>query len=314
MQKRINVDHADGYTNSRSRNEVANSREQIRIKKNGVEKELSLIAIPVITSFKEIVPASHFDTAMHGLRAESCVDYLTEVCAPEMHLKLLPQFFLFDQLLSIPASTLKRGCASMHFEVGNLRRQALRWVKYDLGCKRSAVFLRYLVGSQDAGGDACREGLPRICSKLQDVTMRMLERRIGRNCMVEAVYTGSFCEQVYAAMWRYQVGQLDYVTQHVRNSAGRRNCLNAKVTVQGQRHQFVLTVGFFSGDQPITGRNYMLRSRPSEDAIRCLHRVKDRIEAAGICAVVQDHFMPWDDGFGKSNWNGCDILPFAIPI
>ena len=278
------------------------------------QNELSLIAVPVITSFKEIVPASHFEAAMHDLSAASCVSYLAEVCGPHMHLKLLPQFFLFDHLMSIPASTLKQECVSMHSEIGNTPREIPTRVMSEYGFKRSTVFLRYLVGSQDAGGEGHQPGSPKICSALQEVTMRVLERRIGRKCLVDAVYTGAFCEPVYAGMWRYQVEQLDYVSQHVWNSAGRRSRIRAKVALQGQRHQFVLRVGFFSGNQPIIGRSYLLRSRPSEDAIRCLYRVKSRIEAAGICTLVQDDFMPWDERLGNANKGGYKILPFATPI
>ena len=45
-------------------------------------------------------------------------------------------------------------------------------------------------------------------------------------------------------------------------------------------NQFGLTVGFFLGSRLINGRNYLLRTRPEENAMRCLHRVKSRIEAS----------------------------------
>lgn len=202
----------------------------------------------------------------------------------------------------------------MHSEIGNVPRVVPTRGMSEYGFKRSTVFLRYLVGSQGVGGDGYRLGSPKICSKLQEVTARVLERRLGRKCMVDAVYTGSFRESVYSGMWRYQVEQLDCISQHVRNSAGQKNRLSAKVALQGQRDQFVLRVGFFSSGQPIIGRSYLLRSRPSEDAIRCLCRVKSRIEAADICTLVQDDFMPWDESLGKANTRGTGTLPFAIPI
>jgi len=306
--------NADRYVNSCSSNTVASLHGQIGIRKNANEKGLSLIAIPVIASFKEIVPESHFEAAMHDLSPESCVNYLTEVCAPQLHLKLLPQFFLFDHLMSIPGATLKRGYVAMHSEIGCGRAPAPARAMSEYGFRRSAVFLRYLVGSQDSGGEKSRLGSPSICAELQEITMHMLERRVGRKCMVNAFYSDSFCEPVYAGMWRYQVGKLDYISQHVWNSASRKSRLSARVALQGKRHQFVLRVGFFADDLPIIGRHYMLRSRPSEDAIRCLYRVKSRIEATGICTLVYDDFIPWDDGFGNAHRKGHGVLPFAIPI
>jgi len=268
---------------------VGASRERVRFLKSGVETELSLIAIPVVVSFKEMVPTSHIETALYDFDcAGNCANYLAEVGGYKGQPKFFPQLFLFDQLMAAPISAVKKEVISLHAEIDNARKKWPSWASGERSFKRSSAFLRYLVGCQIAEETQSRNGQLRFCAMLEEIMMRVLERRIGQTCEVDIIDTGSFFESLYAGMWRYQVKRLDYLIRHVWNSTIHKGSLCAKVNLQGQRRQFELRVGFFRGDRPVDGHGYLFRTRPAEDTMRCLQRIKSRIEASGICTIVDD--------------------------
>ena len=253
-----------------------------------VTPETRLIAIPIIASFNEMVPTSHIETALCDFDcAGNCANYLAEVGGYKGQPKFFPQLFLFDQLIAVPISAVKKEVISSHAEIDNAKKWP-SWASGEQSFKRSSAFLRYLVGCQGTEETQSRNGQRRFCAMFEETMTRMLERRIGRTCEVDIIYTGSFFESLYTGMWRYQMKRLDYLIWHVWNSTVHKRSLCAKVNLQRHRRQFGFQVSFFRGDRPVDGHGYLFRTRPAEDTMRCLQRVKSRIEASGIYTIVDD--------------------------
>lgn len=280
------------------------------------EKELSLLAIPIIVKFKEIVPATHFDSAiLEFTRAGGDGSYLREMGEHVAQLKLLPKLLSFDELMAIPISHLKRVCQSLCAENEGEKNIILTWEKPSQGHnKRTNVFLRYLVGWH--GTTQSEEWFEQAiaCARLQESMMRILKRNIERECTVGVNYKSSFYDALYTGMWHYQIERLDCLARNVMNSVVRACGLRAEVGLQGDGRQFGLTVSFFLKDRLIDGRNYLLRLRPGENAFRCLNRVKNRIQAIGIFAIAQDKFVPLGSEYKKADNKLRGIPSLTMPV
>ncbi len=280
------------------------------------EKELSLLVIPIIVKFKEIVPATHFDSAiLEFTRDGGDGSYLREMGEHVAQLKLLPKLFSFDELMAIPISHLKRVCQSLCAENEGEKNSIWTWEKPSQGHnKRTNVFLRYLVGWH--GTTQSEEWFEQAiaCARLQESMMRILKRNIERECTVGVNYKSSFYDALYTGMWHYQIERLDCLARNVMNSVVRACGLRAEVGLQGDGRQFGLTVSFFLKDRLIDGRNYLLRLRPGENAFRCLHRVKSKIEASGISTIAQDKLNPSSEECKKRSGSVRDMPAIVIPI
>ena len=86
--------------------------------------------------------------------------------------------------------------------------------------------------------------------RLQDLTSEAIKRYLGLPCRVQALYMGSFYEDLYAGMWLYQETRLDQLARASCAQTRRKKRLEARVVTYGRRHRFEMWLGFFAGNQP----------------------------------------------------------------
>lgn len=289
--------------------------ERMRIQRDGVDIDISLFSVAVITTFDEAVPVSQFETALEGLMwSTELGQYLREKCAQASNLTILPRFFRIDEIDSVPLSAVRRSAFSLAGASGDAQSASHPFLKMTGSLKRSAAFLRYLIGHQNVTEQASpHDGQRKTCDKIKALTLQLMNQRIGQ-CTVDAFYTGAFYEPLYAGMWSYQETRLDQISRQAWNLTAACHDLEAKIVTHGCRDRFVIRLGFFANDDLLGGRTYVLNARPGEEAGACLERITKRIAAAGISACVNEKFIPMERGFDLGKRRGAEPSLIAIPI
>jgi hypothetical protein len=293
--------------------EVASER--VVIYRDGVRAELSLFAIPIITTFEQNVPESQFESAvsdLDGLRG----------LAPKMkdgrlklaQARLVPKLFRLDDLNIMPLSILREHGINFGMGAVNGGSEWHPYITQNRSLKRSTAFLRFLVGqrqvSEHEASVANEDG---VSERLQCLTSQAIKRYLGLPCRVQAFDMGSFYEGLYAGMWLYQETRLDQLARATCEQTRRDKPLEARVVTYGRRHRCEVWLGFFAGDQVIGGHAYRLRLRPSEDPSGCVSRITSRLEAAGIKANALTE-VPEERGFGRRIGRKVENSMVTIPI
>jgi hypothetical protein len=202
--------------------------------------------------------------------------------------------FSFDQLMLMPTAMLKE--VVLQPVAGQEVLAKINQYGVNFGFKRSTTFLRYLVGFARIRS-ITPEGIAAFCARLERNVMSSISRYIGQVCGV-SLSLGVFRDSLYVGMWRYQMSRLVKLSQ----CAISEQChgLHAGVAIRPDE-QRGLRVGFFSEKSLIGGRDYLLLARPTENPLRCIERVRKKIEESGIRTVVLDHDVRFD-------------VPLAMPI
>ena len=293
---------------------VEAASERVVIYRDGVRAELSLFAIPIIATFEQNVPESQFESAVSELNGfKGLATEMKEGGLDLAQMTLLPKLFRLDDLNIMPLSIVRE--RGINFCTGAVNG-ASEWhpsVTQMCGLKRSTAFLRFLVGQRQVLEHEdwiANEG--GVCEHMHDITSHAIRHYLGLPCHVQAFYTGSFYEGLYAGMWVYQETRLDQLARATCAQARRNKRLEARVATYGHRHRFEMWLGFFAGDQAIGGHAYRLRSRPSEDPGGCVSRITRRLEAAGIKANALTEVVPEERGFGRRI--GCKVENSMITI
>ena len=250
---------------------------------DGTTVELSLVAIPIIVAFEEDVPATQFDAALSTLDTSNGLAHVIGNGSPDLPpTMLLPRLFRLDELLSMPPSLVRRACVSL---VAADVARAIASRPFDrekASCKRSAAFLRYLIGRRRTLQQYRGLNRARLCASLQNLVRREIERTLGLACRVQVIDTGSFYEALYSGMWRYQEQRVDQLARASRLRTPRGSSVEARLLSHGQTHPVELRIEFFAGGQPIGGHGYWLSARPSDAANECITRVTRRLAVAGV--------------------------------
>jgi hypothetical protein len=295
---------------------VEAASERVVIHRDGVRAELSLFAIPIITTFEQNVPESQFESAVSGLDglrglAPKMKDGRLELAQGT----LLPKLFRLDDLNTMPLSIVREH--GINFGTGAVNGDS-EWHPYitqKRSLKRSTAFLRFLVGQRQVSeheAPVANEG--GVSERLQCLTSQAIKHYLGLPCRVQAFYMGSFYEGLYAGMWLYQETRLDQLARATCEQTRTNKRLEAMVITYGRPHRFEMWLGFFAGNQAIGGHAYRLRSRPSEDPGGCVSRITSRLEAAGIKANAITEVVPEERGFGRRMGRKVGPSMVTIPI
>ena len=293
---------------------VEDASERVVIYRDGVRAELSLFAIPIITTFEENVPESQFESALDQLGGlKGLATKLKDGRLSPM--TLLPKLFRLDDLNMMPWSLVRE--VGINFGAGamNGRSECHLSMTPTWSFKRSTSFLRFLVGQRlrfehedwiaDEGG---------VCERLHNLTSVAVKRYLGLSCRVRAFYTGSFYEAVYAGMWVYQETRLDQLARTTCAQTRRNKALEARIVAYGGRHRFEMWLGFFAGNQAVGAHAYRLRSRPSEDRGGCMSRIASRLEAAGIKTNALRSVLPEERRWGRQTGRKIDPSMVTVSI
>jgi hypothetical protein len=290
--------------------------ERVVIYRDGIRAELSLFAIPIIATFEQNVPESQFESAVSGLNGlKGLATKMKDGRLDPAQMTLLPTLFRLDDLNIMPLSIVRE--RGISFCTGAVNG-GIEWhpsATQMWGLKRSTAFLRFMVGQRQVFEHEDRiANEDGVCEHLHDITSEAIKCYLGLPCHVQALYTGSFYEGLYAGMWVYQETRLDHLVRATCAETRRNKRLEARVMTYGSRHRFEMWIGFFAGDQPIGGHAYRLRSRPSEDPGGCVSRITSRLEAAGIKANALTEVVPTERRFGQRIGRAVGPSIVTIPI
>jgi hypothetical protein len=249
--------------------------------------DLALFTVPVISSFEVAVPESQFEVALQSVfGCRSCGDTGGHLCHSLLQRKLCPYAFAFDHLSELPTSPTSQDVASL-FNEFNRTLPYISYLNSTCRYKRSTTFLRYFVGAKGSffGEDSGERAKPYSALRLH--LKAGIERQIGLECKVELLFKGSFLDSLYTGMWLYQCKRLEHLIHRVILGNGRGR-LVARIAIVNQFDHCDLRVGFFVGSRPVELRDYLLRTRPRENVMRCIERLTKRFITCGIHTVISE--------------------------
>jgi len=292
---------------------VEAASERVVIYRSGVRAELSLFAIPIITTFEQNVPESQFESALSGLYGLK--DLADSIRLELAQTVLLPKLCRLDDLNAMPLSIVRE--RAINFGTAEVNR-ASKWhpsVTQKGSFKRSTAFLRFAVGQRQlTEHEDWGAGEDGLCKRLENRTANAIKRHLGPSCRVQVTCMDSFHEGLYSGMWLYQEQRLDQLARASRAQTQRKESLEAHVVIHGREYRFEMRVGFFAGGEALGGHAYRLRSRPGEDPHGCVSRISKRLEAAGVKTKAVADFVPVEREFDLSIGRKGAPPMIAIPI
>ena len=212
---------------------VEAASERVVIYRDGVRAELALFAIPIIATFEQNVPESQFESAISGINGLKMKDGRIDPA----QMTLLPKLFRLDDLNIMPLSIVRERGINFCTSAVNGGSEWHPSGTQMWGLKRSTAFLRFVVGQRQVFEDEdwiANEG--GVCEHLNDITSQAIKRYLGVPCRVQAFYTGSFYEGLYAGMWVYQETRLDQLARATCAQTRRNERLEARVVTYGCRY------------------------------------------------------------------------------
>lgn len=244
---------------------------------------MAILLAPVISSFDGLVPESHFDSVLKNVVGHCTRDAMSST-GQQLQPKMRPLLFSFEQLATIISSAAEYGFNSTIDDVRVLSKNLCQF-GVNCGYRISTCYLRYLLWMRhDQQNDKPFDAV-KINSNLHIQMKRALDRHVHSDCEVDLLQIGGISDSFYTGMWFYQCKRIDHLIRQIVGTNERRR-ISAKIAVVKISETFELRVGFFSGATPVEDRDYVLRTRPCENQIRCVERLIRRINAAGIRATV----------------------------
>lgn len=227
--------------------------------------------------FDDRVPATQLESALAKIWKEfNITDSLTCDVIDSKAIQLLPKFFNFSDLATIPLSLIHRSAIastdkSKEWLIGSHPFTVKSHIR-----RRGKIFLRYLVGHHIITKDKTENVNPeRNCVYLKRIIKNTVENHINLSCSVEANFGGRFYEPLYTGMWLYQMRRLEEILTDIFLDQATCDPLKAIISVLGQRSDARLEIRFNDDTHSFCNeRTYLLNLRPAEDHKRCITRVK----------------------------------------
>lgn len=266
------------------RHAAETASERVEVLCGDVRTDRLLFAVPILTAFEESVPESQFETALGGFKA---VPDLPEIFADHRvgRAVLAPRLVRFEELSTLPLSVLRTHATT--FGTSSVSQGApWHWpmvTKSDF--KRSAAFLRFVVGQRVVGHQDGLAAAPAFCRRLAEHVGTHVKRYLRSPCRVQVNRPMPFHQGLYSGMWLYQAERLDHLARLSWLHAHGKQAPEADLEIHGPKYCFELLLTFVVGGDAVGCRAYRLRSRPAENPQACVARVSKQLRTVGINVV-----------------------------
>ena len=251
--------------------------EEVSTSHSGTEHRARLFSVALVVRFAEPVTTQEFDA-----RLAPVADFAA-LFARALHANAFvwPQVFSFDDLAGLSFSEVRHGTIM----AGAARARAIGGTSAPFPIaaraqRRSATFLRYLLGCQVSSGTLPdhRSDRALFC----DCVRGALRARIAAAREVAVIYTGHLYEPLWQGLRAYHKHRLSEVVGMISALGLPSSELAASIVCTGGRNDMAAQVSFFARGKPLGRHAYRMRLEPPAEAKESAERIEAELKALGV--------------------------------
>jgi hypothetical protein len=221
--------------------------ESVSVSSKGKERRARLFSVPVVVRFAEPTTTQEFDeTLTSATWSAPFLARLHECGARHSISCILPHVFLFEDLANLSFGSVRNG--TIMASATSAQVNACMIAPFPMSRpaqRRSATFLRYLVGCQvDSGGMADQSA--EDPARFGDCVRSVMRTCMMDACDVAVVYTGHFYEAIWQGLWVYHLHRLAEVARTIAAGEATPIGISASIAMSCSRHEMAAHVAFRS--------------------------------------------------------------------
>lgn len=270
---------------------------------NGTERHAGLFSIPFVVRFSEAIATEEFEDALALARwSEPVLARLHDCGARHSISYILPHVFRFEDLANLSFGNVRNG--AIMASATRARGNSGATTPFPITApaqRRSATFLRYLVGHQvtsERTPDHTTEDRSRIC----DCVRSAMHASMPEAQDVVAIYTERFYDPIWQGLWIYHTHRLAEVVRGITAREATQSRISASIAVAGSRNQMEAHLAFYCRGRAARYHAYSLPVRPLDDPMTSAQRIAAELRALGVTRYVGTR-TPEVHGSGR--WSRC---------
>jgi hypothetical protein len=251
--------------------------EQVSTSHSGIQRHARLFSVAFVVRFAEPTTTQEFDAGLASISDSAALF----AGAQHPSVFVWPQVFAFDDLAGLSFSEVRHG--TIMASAARARNNAGTTAPFPIAARaqrRSATFLRYLLGSQVSSGTLPdhRSDRALFC----DCVRSAFRARIAAAREVAVIYTGHFYEPLWQGLRAYHKHRLSEVVGMIAALGLPPSELAASIAVTGGRNDMAAQVSFFARGKPLGQHAYRMMLEPPADAEESAARIEAELNALGV--------------------------------
>jgi hypothetical protein len=251
--------------------------EEVSISDSGTERRARLFSVALVVRFAEPMTTQEFDAGLASISDSAALLAGAQHACPFVW----PQVFSFDDLAGSSFSDVRHG--TIMASAPHARTSGGTTAPLPIAARaqrRSATFLRYLVGCQVSSGTTSdhRSDRTLFC----DCVRSAVRRSIATAREVAVIYTGHFYEPLWQGLRTYHRHRLAEVVRMIAALGPPSSELAASITFPGGRDEMAVQVRFFARGKPLGHHAYRMMLEPLADARESVARIEAELDALGV--------------------------------
>ena len=257
--------------------------ETVSVTSDGTERCASLFAVPVVVRFADPTTTQEFDDALTSATwSAPFLARLHECGARHSTSFIVPHIFLFDDLARLSFCRVRKVTIMASATCAEANAGMIMPFPMSTSAqRRSATFLRYLLGYQVNGGEL-PDHSAEDRARFADCVRSVMRASMPDTHDVAVVYTGHFYEAIWEGLWVYHLHRLAEVVRTIAARGQPSSGLTASIAVGGSRSETVAQVAFRCRGQTARHEAYSLPMRPLADPQIVAGRIAAELRTLGV--------------------------------
>jgi hypothetical protein len=257
--------------------------ETVAVSNDGVESRARLFCVPVVARFPEPITTHEFGD--HIVSTNWCSPFLArlhECGARHSPCFILPHVFLFDDLAKLSFRDVRSRTALASASSATITSDMISLFPTTVPPqRRSATFLRYLVGHQIKRDDTPRRSAGER-ARFGDAVRAVLYASMPDVRDVAIVYTERFYEPIWQGLWIYHIHRLAEVVRTLSQRGGTRSDIAASIAVSADRNAAAAQITFSCRGTKVGHHAYLVPLTPLADPKISAGRIAAELRALGV--------------------------------
>jgi hypothetical protein len=251
--------------------------EEVSTSDCGTEHRARLFSVALVVRFPEPMTTQEFDAGLAPI--SDSVALLIRAQHPSPF--VWPQVFSFDELAGFSFSDVRHG--TIMASAPRTRTNGGTNAPFPIAARpqrRSATFLRYLLGCQVSSGALPDRRSDRVL--FSDCVRSVVRASIPAAREVAVIDTGHFYDPLWQGLRAYHRHRLGEVVRAIGALGRPSSELAASIAVTGGRSEMAMQVTFFARGKPLGQHAYRMKLEPLADEKESIARIQAELNALGV--------------------------------
>jgi hypothetical protein len=251
--------------------------EEVSTSHGGMEHRARLFSVALVVRFEEPMTTQELDAELAPISDSAAL--LTGAQHPRPF--VWPQVFSFDELAGFSFSDVRHG--TIKASAPRARTNGGTNAPFPIAARpqrRSATFLRYLLGCEVSSGTLPDRRSDRAL--FSDCVRSVVRASIPAAREVAVIDTGHFYEPLWQGLRAYHRHRLGEVVRAIGALGLPSSELAASIGVTGDRTEMAAHVSFFARGKPLGQHAYRMKLEPLAGEKESIARIEAELHALGV--------------------------------